>query len=199
MAGDVLNLHAIAPRSYANGPGVRFVVWFQGCSLRCPGCFNPDTHDPAPRRLVPVARLLDDIAEAAPPIEGITLSGGEPLEQPEGLLDLLAGVRRRTKLSALLFSGHAKAEILEMPLGREILGLTDVLVAGPYDETQRLARGLRGSANQRIHLLTDRYALADIESTPPAEIVISPDGRVVTSGIEPPAFPKAQNDDKPLA
>jgi anaerobic ribonucleoside-triphosphate reductase activating protein len=183
-----LNLHDILPRSRANGPGVRLVIWFQGCTLRCPGCFNPETHSHEPRLVTPVGELLDRIAAEQDGIEGITISGGEPLDQPEGLLELLAGLRRATRRSVVLFSGHTKEEIRAMPLGPAILGHLDVLIAGRYDRTQPLGRGLLASANQQVHLLTDRYGRADIEQIPAGEVVIGKDGSLAVSGIGPPTI-----------
>jgi anaerobic ribonucleoside-triphosphate reductase activating protein len=182
----VLNLHAVLPRSRANGPGVRFTVWFQGCTLGCPGCFNPDTHSTEPRLLTPVNALLDDIAACGNRIDGVSLSGGEPLQQPDGLLALTDGIRNRTDLSVLLFSGYTLPEIDAMPLGPKILRHLDVLIAGRFDVAQRLTRGLRGSDNQRVHLLTDRYTMQEIEAAPSAEVHVAPDGTVTVSGIGPP-------------
>src|SRR5512147_1881126 len=100
-------VHAVEPRSRANGPGVRFVVWVQGCTLGCPGCFNPTTHDAAGGTVVAVADLLAAIpADAA----GLTVSGGEPLEQAAETLALLRGARARG-LSTLIFSGLTIDEI----------------------------------------------------------------------------------------
>ena len=182
----MLNLHAILPRSRANGPGVRFAVWFQGCRLSCTGCFNPATHAFEPLVQMTVEALVERIVAQGAAVEGITLSGGEPMEQAECLLRLVADVRNATALSILLFSGYTLAEIQVMPRGPDILSHVDVLIAGRYDETRRLARRLRGSANQSIHLLTDRYTMSDIEATPPAEIRIDPSGAVTISGIAPP-------------
>jgi anaerobic ribonucleoside-triphosphate reductase activating protein len=181
----MLNLHAILPQSRANGPGVRTAIWFQGCTLVCPGCFNPDTHSSEPRLLAPPEQLVARIAAEQDGIEGITLSGGEPLQQAEGLLELLCGVRLATRLSVVLFSGYTLEEILAMPLGRDILAHVDVLIDGRYDQMQRLARGLRGSGNQRIHFLTGRYSLEDLNRVPRAEVFISPDGRITATGINP--------------
>ncbi len=185
----LLNLHAILPRSRANGPGVRFAIWFQGCTLGCPGCFNPDTHSSEPRLLVAVKEMIDRLEREQIELEGITISGGEPLQQPDGLLQLLQGVKSRTRLSVIVFSGYTLPEIRAMPLGEAILACVDVLVAGRYDRTRHLASGLRGSANKVIHLPSPRYSLKDIESTPGAEVLISPHGNVTLSGIAPPAVP----------
>jgi anaerobic ribonucleoside-triphosphate reductase activating protein len=135
-----MKIHAMERCSRANGPGSRFVVWFQGCTLGCPGCFNPKTHRTDGREI-----SVDELASQIPgDIEGITLSGGEPLQQAEAAAELL-DVARARGLSTLAFSG----------------------------------------TNQRIHLLTDRYRLDEIEATPVAEIRIDRAGGLVFSGVDP--------------
>ena len=176
-----IRLHAIEPRSRANGPGSRFVVWFQGCTLGCPGCFNPATHVGHRGR----DRTVDEVAAEIPAdVEGISLSGGEPLQQPAAAAALLDAARARG-LSTLAFSGYAIDEIRALPGGPDVLARLDVLIDGRYVAGDRLATGLRGSANQRIHLLTSRYSLADVEATPVAEIRISKSGEVVLTGVDP--------------
>jgi anaerobic ribonucleoside-triphosphate reductase activating protein len=180
-----VNIHGIERRSRANGPGSRFVMWFQGCSLGCPGCFNPGTHAPTSQDRRPVDVLVDEILAQGQAIEGITLSGGEPFEQPDAALALVSAVRARSELSILIFSGYTIEEIRAMPQGPAVLAHVDVLVDGRYQARQRLGRGLRGSANQRIHLLSERYGVADVEATPEAEIRIDAQGRVVLTGVDP--------------
>lgn len=180
-----INLHAIEPRSRANGPGSRFVLWFQGCSLGCAGCFNPGTHAPTSQDRRTVDVLVDEILSQGDAIEGITLSGGEPFQQPDAALALVSAVRARSALSILIFSGYTLEEIRAMPQGPAILEQIDVLVDGRYEPRQRLGRGLRGSANQRIHLLSERYGAGDVEATPEAEIRIDAQGRVVLTGVDP--------------
>ncbi|HEY0252217.1 MAG TPA: 4Fe-4S single cluster domain-containing protein [Kofleriaceae bacterium] len=177
-----LRLHAYEPRSRANGPGARFVVWMQGCTLGCPGCFNPTTHDGAGGRVVEVADLVAEMATAR--VEGLSLSGGEPMQQIDAAIALLQGARA-LGLSTLAFSGYTIDEIRALPRGAEVLATLDVLIDGRYRSTERLAEGLRGSANQRIQLLTDRYTLADVEATPVAEIRISKTGDAVLTGVNP--------------
>jgi anaerobic ribonucleoside-triphosphate reductase activating protein len=179
-----LRIHAFEAASRANGPGARATVWVQGCSLGCPGCFNPATH-PAAGDATPVAELIDRIVGAAGRIEGLTVSGGEPFEQPDGLHALLAGTKARSALSVLVFSGFTIDELRGRRLGPETLALIDVLVDGRYVAGERLGRGLRGSTNQRIHLLSDRYTLAEVEATPDAEVRIDPSGGLVISGVAP--------------
>jgi anaerobic ribonucleoside-triphosphate reductase activating protein len=178
-----LRVHAIEPRSRANGPGTRFVVWLQGCTLGCPGCFNPATHDAAGGRETTVDEVAQQLATTHG-IEGISLSGGEPLQQPEAAAALLDAARA-LGLSTLAFSGYTVDEIRALPHGPDVLARLDVLVDGRYVAGERLATGLRGSANQRIHLLTARYRLADVEATPVAEIRIALGGDVVLTGVNP--------------
>lgn len=181
-------MHAFLAASHANGPGLRAVLWVQGCSLACPGCFNPRAH-PHGGQPVSVTELLARIAAAQARfgIEGITISGGEPLQQPHGLLALLDWVWEHTNLSTLVLTGYTWEEIASMRPSAELLARVDVLIAGRYDQRLRLAAGLRGSTNKTVHLLTDRYTLADLDAVPAAEVIIDPGGDVVLSGIDPPA------------
>jgi anaerobic ribonucleoside-triphosphate reductase activating protein len=176
-------IHAIEARSRANGPGTRFVVWLQGCTLGCPGCFNPATHAAEAGAEVAVGAVAAQLA-AALPLDGLTLSGGEPLEQAAASVALLRAARR-LGLSTLAFSGFTLDEIRTRPSGPELLAELDVLVDGRYVARERLGTGLRGSANQRIHLLTSRYSLAEVEATPVAEIRIDPTGAVILTGVAP--------------
>jgi len=180
----IARIHAIEPRSRANGPGARFVVWLQGCTLGCPGCFNPGTHAGGGREIAVDELAAQMAAAAAAGAEGLSLSGGEPLQQPEAAAALLDAARA-VGLSTLAFSGYTIEEIRALAGGADVLARLDVLIDGRYVAGERLATGLRGSANQRIHLLTDRYTLADVEATPVAEIRIGPAGDVVLTGVNP--------------
>jgi anaerobic ribonucleoside-triphosphate reductase activating protein len=176
-----LRLHAFLPRSRANGPGWRSVVWVQGCSLGCPGCFNPQTH----RReevseTLEVAEVMERVLAAG--TKGLTVSGGEPLQQAEAVVMLLEEAQA-SGLSTLVFTGLTWEEVQRLPQAPRILGCVDVMVAGRYVAEKRVAEGLLGSANQTVHLLSPRHTLEEIAATPEAEAVILPDGRVVFSGI----------------
>jgi anaerobic ribonucleoside-triphosphate reductase activating protein len=181
-----VRIHAFEPRSRANGPGARFVVWFQGCTLGCPGCFNPTTHDAAGGRSVSLDELIGELTRTASSghIEGISLSGGEPLQQPQAARALLDAARG-LGLSTLAFSGYTIDEIRARTGGPDVLAQLDVLIDGRYLASDRLASGLRGSANQRIQLLTPRYSRTDVEATPVAEIRIGPTGEVILTGVDP--------------
>lgn len=181
----IVRVHATEPRSRANGPGARFVVWMQGCTLGCAGCFNPATHPSTGGREISVDALAAELATAkAAGVEGLSLSGGEPLQQAAASAALLDAARA-LGMSTLAFSGYTLDEICALPDGPAVLARLDVLIDGRYVSTERLASGLRGSANQRIQLLTSRYTLADVEATPVAEIRIGPTGDVVLTGVNP--------------
>jgi anaerobic ribonucleoside-triphosphate reductase activating protein len=157
----------------------------QGCTLGCPGCFNPTTHDALGGREAMLEDLARDMAAArAAGSDGLSLSGGEPLQQPEAAAALL-GAARALGMSTLAFSGYTLDEIRALPGGAAVLAGLDVLIDGRYVAGERRASGLRGSGNQRIHLLTDRYAMSDIEATPVAEIRISASGEAILTGVNP--------------
>ncbi len=181
----IARVHGATPRSRANGPGTRFVVWLQGCTLGCAGCFNPATH-PATGPGTDVRGLLDELAAGARAgaVTGLTLSGGEPMQQAPAALELLLGARR-LGLSTLMFSGYTRAEIAAQALGPAVLAHLDVLIDGRYQSTDRLGEGLRGSANQQLHLLSRRHTRAELDAVPVAEIRIDPDGTVTLTGVDP--------------
>jgi anaerobic ribonucleoside-triphosphate reductase activating protein len=178
-----LRLHHFLPSSRANGPGVRAVIWVQGCTLNCPGCFNPLTHAIDGGTLIDVDELFREILALGDTIEGITLSGGEPLQQMRPALALLKRVRAETALSALVFSGYTRQEIEQFPASRELTACVDVMIAGRYDPTQPLSTGMISSANQVPLFFSDRYTRADLLAVPPAEVILMPDGEVLASGV----------------
>jgi anaerobic ribonucleoside-triphosphate reductase activating protein len=172
------------PVSHANGPGTRSVVWVQGCRLACPGCFNPQTHPFLGGTLVKVGDLIHQILSLGSSIEGITLSGGEPFHQAKALLELLTPLRQNN-LSILIFTGFSLQELEGIPHAEDVLQLTDILIAGRYIESQRLASGLIGSRNKKVHFITGRYSPAALAAVPEAEIIISPSGDMDITGINP--------------
>ena len=180
-----LNLARILPRSAANGPGERFVLWVQGCPLACPGCWNPDTWAFERRDL----RSVEDLAAvilATEGIEGVTFTGGEPFAQARALTALAERVRT-AGLSVFVFTGYGLDE-LTRPEHLALLTVTDVVVAGRYIESKR-ATGLawRGSANQRVHFLSDRHGPGDMNEVAEVEFHVDSDGTLTVTG-----FPDAE-------
>jgi anaerobic ribonucleoside-triphosphate reductase activating protein len=177
----IARLHGQLARSRANGPGRRMVVWFQGCTLGCPGCFNPATHVAA-GMVTDLDVVIAELAKAD--VEGLTLSGGEPMQQAPAALELLLAARRR-RLSTLMFSGYTRDELAAQALGPAVLAHLDVLIDGRYQAGERHAADLRGSSNQTIHVLTGRHTRAEVEATPEAEITIGLDGSLAVTGVAP--------------
>ncbi|MBN1610345.1 MAG: radical SAM protein [Polyangiaceae bacterium] len=177
-----IRVHAIVHQSVSNGPGVRSVVWLQGCSRGCPGCFNPETHPAQGGQQIGASELADELLAVQP--SGVSISGGEPFEQPEGLLGLVTQLRQRAPESSLLvFTGYRLEEVRSMPLGRAILSRLDVLVAGPYVESLPSHQWLVGSSNQTIHLLSMRHEPEQFVRPRQIEVVLRPDGTVCTTGF----------------
>ena len=164
MSEVLLSVAQIIPCTEAEGPGRRFALWFQGCPLRCPGCCNPEMLPFEGGARVGVAEVLAQLdAAAAQGIEGITLLGGEPLAHAAGAAALARAARQRG-LTVMVFSGYTleAARGLPEPAVQELLAHTDILVDGPYvRELPETQRRWIGSANQRIHFLTDRYRADD--------------------------------------
>lgn len=167
--------------SSANGPGERYVIWVQGCPLACQGCWNPDTWSFRRKNLREVNDVVADIL-ATPGIEGVTFSGGEPFVQARPLAQIARSVRE-AGLSVFVYSGYRLDELTSRHQ-RELLAVTDVLVDGRYDETCR-EDGLvwRGSTNQHVHFLTDRYGLENMVDAPETEIILDMDGSVTFTGF----------------
>jgi len=107
-------LHAFIPASRANGPGLRSVVFFQGCSLACPGCFNPESH-PFTGADVTVPAVAERVLQARKEygVEGVTFSGGEPMQQAPALLELIRTLHQQLpSFSFGMFSGYSDLELV---------------------------------------------------------------------------------------
>jgi anaerobic ribonucleoside-triphosphate reductase activating protein len=183
--GDVfLQIAQVVPCTEAEGPGRRFALWFQGCPLRCPGCCNPEMLPFEGGTRTPLAEVLAHVEESARlhGVEGITLLGGEPLAHAPSAAALARAVQERG-LSVMVFSGFTLEEARALPDSAvaELLTLTDLLVDGPYlrDQPETRRRWI-GSANQRIHFLTDRYRADDPRWLLPNTLEVRLRGRELT-------------------
>jgi len=147
-----LRIFGVADDSIVDGPGIRFSVFTQGCSRACVGCHNPEAQPFEGGREATVDELVRSI-EANPLLAGITLTGGEPFEQPEPLLELTRWVKNRG-LSVWAYSGYTYEELIAgIPSeeARELLVEVDILVDGHFVEAQAsYDLKWRGSANQRL-------------------------------------------------
>lgn len=186
-----LRIGAITPQSSVNGPFQRFVVWCQGCSIRCPGCVNPQLQPTDCGVLMTVDAMAKRIM-MEPGIEGVTYTGGEPFLQAAALTALSKRIRSRG-LGVVCYTGYT-LEQLQSPDAPEgsagLLEQVDLLIDGPFliDQMQNLP--WRGSANQRLIALTPRYrdALEQAAAqTPTAEMALT-HGALTLTGFWPEGF-----------
>ncbi len=155
--GLMLLVDRIKDHTTVLGPGNRVVVWFHGCTRRCPGCIasgmncSADYVRYAPEELS--SRVL-----AVEGVEGVTISGGEPFDQnPRSMTVFLSSVCA-AGLSVMAYTGYLREELEADKDKCGLLGFIDILVDGPYVECEDHGELWRGSANQRMHFLTERYS-----------------------------------------
>jgi len=150
-----LLIAGIIKESVVDGPGLRYVIFTQGCPHHCVGCHNPNTQDFAGGYEVPIAKLLDSINETKL-IDGVTFSGGEPFAQAAACAELAKLIKqKRSDLNIITYSGYYYAELLAMAIKDSaiegFLQSIDILIDGPYDATKNDPNlPFRGSSNQNI-------------------------------------------------
>lgn len=172
------------------GPGERIVVWTCGCSKGCRGCANPELWDADVGQDIPVDKLVAMLLEMSERsgITRLTLTGGDPLEQPGELLNLFRKIRSRFN-DILIYTGytiHEVAAFIGQSAFEELKSLADALMDGPYVEALNDGEcALRGSTNQRLYLfnegLREDYAMAMTEPRRVQNAVF--DGRSISIGI----------------
>lgn len=149
------------PDTEAEGPGRRFAVWVQGCSLRCPGCCNPEMFAADRGGAFVEVEVLAAQVLATPGIEGLSVLGGEPFEQAPGVAELCRRVRAGGR-SVMVYSGYTLEELRARPDAGPALQEIDLLVDGRFErERPERARRWIGSSNQRLHFLSGRYSPDD--------------------------------------
>lgn len=159
----LVSIARIVRRTEAEGPGERFAIWLQGCSLHCTRCCNPEMLPRAGGTILAVDELLAQLQSEHEQrsLAGITLLGGEPFEQPGGAAAIAAGAQG-LGLTVLVFTGYEYEDLQERddPSIQALLAATDLLIDGPYrEELPEPSRRWIGSANQRTISLTDRISL----------------------------------------
>jgi anaerobic ribonucleoside-triphosphate reductase activating protein len=162
---NLINIASIIPETQALGPGKRMVVWVQGCPLHCLGCIAPEWIPYIPAMEMTPEELLEKMNLNV--IDGITFSGGEPMEQASGLAALIRLARKRKDLDLICFTGYRFERLLNNPPNKgvsDLLNEVDVLIDGPFIQSLNNSTGLRGSTNQRIIHLTDRLMGYDLVS-----------------------------------
>ncbi|XVU22792.1 4Fe-4S single cluster domain-containing protein [Actinoplanes sp. CA-054009] len=181
---DVAETH---PACTVLGPGNRYVVWVQGCGIGCAECVSPQWIPFDHTRARDVAALAGEIAERA--ADGLTISGGEPFAQADAVAALVAAVRERRDLSVMSYTGYTLEHLRAhgTPGQHRLLAGLDLLVDGPFLAHRQAALRWRGSANQRLHFLTDRHAglrgAADLSAG--LQIEVAADETVRWLGVPP--------------
>lgn len=167
-----VRLNGLVGESIVDGPGLRLVLFTQGCPHRCRGCHNPETHDFGGGYWEEVVNIMQRFREN-PLLSGITFSGGEPFMQPDVLVSIAQQVRALGK-NVFVYTGFVFEYLVQIaqtkPAVGALLDLTDVLVDGPYmEELRDLELRFRGSSNQRVLDLTamrkDKIRLSAVASS----------------------------------
>jgi len=186
---DFLQVARIVERTAVLGPGMRAVVVVQGCHLRCRGCIAAATHPLDGGVRVPVSALVERLA-ALPQLDGVTFSGGEPFLQAAALAALSDGLRaRRPGLSLMAYSGYRHERLARGTAAqRALLARLDLLVDGPYVERRHAPLRWRGSANQRLLVLSDRD-VGEVTPDEPAGVELTLDGELGLSWVGVPPQP----------
>jgi len=164
-----IRVAGIVKESVVDGPGLRFVVFAQGCKHNCPDCHNPETHPFDGGKLMKINEIIEMIDN--PLLSGVTFSGGEPFEQAAAFAELAAEVKK-LGLNVLTYTGYTFEQIIflskENKAWMDLLRLTDILIDGPFIISKKdLSLKFRGSSNQRIidvqkSLIEGRVVVTDL-------------------------------------
>ena len=182
-----LNIGYVYPSTKALGPGTRYVLWLRGCHRCCPGCASPELRMEKPAKWVSINIILQSIISTGD-IDGITISGGEPLLQSKALGQLLYSLRKlKPELSIILYTGYSWEDIPQDATDH-VIPFIDLLIDGVYVDSLNDGKGLRGSSNQKFHYLTDKLIpfQGEIENGKrEREIHLLSQYEVLTIGIPP--------------
>jgi anaerobic ribonucleoside-triphosphate reductase activating protein len=180
------------PISRFNGPGLRYCLWVQGCSVHCSGdCLNPEMLPQVERVRIAVSSIAEYIAmlQARWKIDGVTFLGGEPFDQAPALAKL-GHLVKGAGLTIVSYTGRLYEQLLKAQRADwdDLLNVTDILIDGPYVPTGGRERlRWRGSTNQRILFLSDAYQAAEVFAQPfekGANFILSDDGTLKVSGLQ---------------
>lgn len=140
------------------GPYNRFALWVQGCPFSCTECMSPDSQDFNSGLEMSISEIVDLILNEIN-IEGLTISGGEPFSQANELVELLNIIKEKKDLGIIIYSGYTLQQLRNKNDSNinKLLEFTDIFIDGQYIDSLNDGISLRGSSNQKIHLLTDRY------------------------------------------
>ena len=172
------------------GPGRRVGVWLRGCSIRCAGCISEELWSFDPRYARGVKSVADEVCDffkGSTPADGVTISGGEPFDQPESLMALLRLLRFGGVCDILLYTGYEISRILPRNKGnKQLPRLATAVIDGPFKLDLETEAAWKGSSNQTLTLFDPNYEERYVEwsRTMKGTIQIAHSGgRVVYIGI----------------
>ncbi len=179
-----MNIAHIEKSSLIYGPGTRFVIWTQGCSIRCKGCWNKEMWSFKRKNEISAKELVKKIEKNSRFIEGVTILGGEPFDQYDELLELVKQIKKKN-LTIMLYTGYTLKELASTHKN-EILEFTDILITGRFiEEKKTMTGGWIGSSNQKIHFLTPAYSPKNIPPRNETEISFDDEtGQILIYGYE---------------
>ena len=145
----MLSVINIIEDTMVDGPGFRTAIYAAGCKHQCKGCHNPQSWDFNAGHMMSTSQIMRIIKQD--PFANVSFSGGDPMYQPDGFTELAQAIRQQTNKTIWCWTGFSYEMLLRMPKQRRLIELIDVLVDGPYIESQRDTDLLfRGSRNQRL-------------------------------------------------
>ena len=176
-------LHRIYYPVTALGPGRRLGVWVQGCRRRCPGCLSPEMQ-PFTGTPVPVEQVIGHLPGDMAP-DGLTISGGEPFDQPGPVAELARWFAARYTPDILIYTGYTLDQLRRRadPDTDALLSLTAALVDGPYMRQLDHGQGWMGSDNQTLHLFRCRERYQGFETTKRTLQAVQEHGRLLLIGL----------------
>jgi len=175
-------VHSLLAASASNGPGERSVIWFQGCSLKCSGCWNPETHGALD---VPGSKVTDVLEQLLCfDTDGVTFTGGEPFDQPDACLELASRLHQSGK-SVIAFSGYSKRE-LNARFTNAQLSNFDTILAGRFRQNFVPTSETPIYRDKELWNISGRYSEKDFLDLPPVEFVVS-DSELIITGLGVPS------------
>jgi len=181
----MLRVGGVIPDSQIYGPGTRYTIWVQGCSIRCKGCWNKEYWFDKAGELMTIQSLSQEINSLfkSRQIEGVTILGGEPLDQAASLKKFLI-VLKNHSIPVLLYTGYESEEIKQNKIKQDCVNLADVVILGRYEEINRsIYLRWRGSSNQKILINNPEFDwMQNPEEQNEVEIHLEEDGTITILG-----------------
>jgi len=170
---EPMNIYAYKISS-VNGPGNRFTLWTQGCSKGCVNCFNPETWNNRDNIILSPLEIFEYIKDFE--LDGVTITGGDPFEQEDELLELLILIDGlNLSKGVIVFSGFTYDEIRDNKIREKCCDYIDVLIDGRYEDKNRVTDSFKGSSNQNIIYFSSKLKEEELNMDQEVEVSLSND------------------------